>query len=178
MNVNVVVVSNLLPRTKLLQNWTDLVYTLNAGVDKFIRKILESPQNSVRQKGNIERVSFRGPTNIRCPSRLQNLVPGRTGPVIYAPPSKSLIVRDSRIRMSLKTLCYISWDFSYWYLYVSFWRREEHFVFFYKFLYEMIKFVSGDRADKSEATFLELVCFDPIKTVILSPESTTKIILQ
>jgi len=39
MNVNVVVVSNLLPRTKLLQNWTDLVYTVNAGVDKFFRKI-------------------------------------------------------------------------------------------------------------------------------------------
>jgi len=58
MNVNVVVMSNLLPRTKLLQNWTDLVYAVNAGVYKFFRKIWEPPQNSVSQKGDIERVSF------------------------------------------------------------------------------------------------------------------------
>jgi hypothetical protein len=58
MNLNVVVISNLLPRAKLLQNWTDLVYTVKAGVDKFFRKIWEPLQNSVRQKGEIERVSF------------------------------------------------------------------------------------------------------------------------
>jgi hypothetical protein len=46
------------------------------------------------------------------------------------------------------------------------------------FFYEMITFVSGGRADKSEATFWQLACFDPIKTVILSPESTIKNVLQ
>jgi len=38
--------------------------------------------------------------------------------------------------------------------------------------------LSGDQADKSEAAFLELAYFGPIKTVILSPESTIENVLQ
>ena len=38
MHLNVVASSNLLPRTILLQNWTDLVYAVKAGVDKFSGK--------------------------------------------------------------------------------------------------------------------------------------------
>jgi hypothetical protein len=42
----------------------------------------------------------------------------------------------------------------------------------------MITPVSGDQADKSEAPFLEMTYFGPIKTVILSPESTLENVLQ
>ena len=58
MNLNVVVISNLFPRTKLLQNWTYLLYAVKVGVNKFFRKVWEPPQNSVLQKGDIKRVSF------------------------------------------------------------------------------------------------------------------------
>jgi hypothetical protein len=51
MNLNVVVISNLLPRAKLLQNWTDLAYAVKAGVDTFFRKIWEPPQKFCAPEG-------------------------------------------------------------------------------------------------------------------------------
>jgi hypothetical protein len=51
-------------------------------------------------------------------------------------------------------------------------------LLFYQFLYEMITSVWGDQADKIEAACLELACFGPIKTVILSTESTIETVLQ
>jgi hypothetical protein len=53
-----VAISNVLPRTTLLQNWVDLVYTVRAGVDKFSRKNLAANSKFYARRRVRGQVSF------------------------------------------------------------------------------------------------------------------------